>query len=320
VTVKFTLGVPGLILYPGRIKHWSKHLTPAQTVRVAQHADRLGYDYFRFSEHLVMSNEMTPAMGARWSHSVSSTAFIAGATTNIRMLTLIVIPYHEPVNLAKSLSTIDHLSGGRLSIIAGTGYMDWEFEALGVPYEERVAITDEHLAAMIELWTSDAPTFDGKYTSFRDVVFDPKPAQSPHPPILIGGYTKAALRRVARIGDGWILQQVTTRNEIPEMIDYIQAQPEFQARPRHLELGTSLWEGKTHPRTHELIEAAKPVYEPDAILEQVQILAELGVTIVGADAALRPPPPDLSTDDALRHHLEQIEWFAENVLPEARLL
>jgi probable F420-dependent oxidoreductase len=316
--VKFTVSVPGLILYPGRIEHWSEHLTPAQTVEVAQHADRLGYDYFRFSEHLVMHKDMAPAMGDRWSHSVSSAAFIAGATTSIRMLTLIVIPYHHPVNLAKSLSTIDYMSGGRLSIIAGAGYMDWEFEALGVPYDERAAITDEYLAAMVELWTSDEPAFDGKYVSFRDIVFDPRPVQSPHPPILLGGYSKSALRRIARIGDGWILQQTTTREELPEMIEYIHEQPEFQARPRPLEIGTSLWEGRSHPRTHELIEAAKPVFEADAILEQVQILTDLGVTIVAADAALQPPPAGLSRDDALKHHLEQLDWFAETVLPQAQ--
>jgi probable F420-dependent oxidoreductase len=318
--VKFTVSVPGLILYPGRVKHWSADLTPAQTVEVAQHADRLGYDYFRFSEHLVIHEELVANMGARWSHSVSSTAFIAGATTNIRMLTLIVIPYHHPVNLAKSLSTIDHLSGGRLSIIAGAGYMDWEFAALGIPYEERAAITDEYLAAMIELWTNDEPTFDGKYVAFRNIVFDPKPTQRPHPPILVGGYSPSALRRVARVGDGWILQQTTTRGEIAGMVDYIHEQPEFQARPRPLEIGTSLWEGRSHPKTHELLEAAKPVYEADAILEQVQILTDLGVSIVAADGALRPPPEGSSTDDALKHHLEQLEWLAETVLPTAQAL
>ena len=205
-----------------------------------------------------MHDELVPRMGARWSHAISSAAFLAGATRDIGLLPLIVLPYHEPIDLAKSLATIDRLSGGRLTIIGGTGYMAWEFATLGVAYEDRSSITDEYLEAMVELWTSAAPAFHGRHVRFADVTFDPKPVQPPHPPILLGGYARSALRRVARHGDGWVVQKTTSRTQLAADLAYIHEQPEFQARPRFLDVGAPLWEVRVDPNTHQVLEPIGP--------------------------------------------------------------
>jgi probable F420-dependent oxidoreductase len=105
---------------------------------------------------------------------------------------------------AKILATIDVLSGGRLTVGIGAGWLKEEFEAIGAPpFADRGAVTDEYVAAFRELWTSDAPHFSGRHVQFADIVFAPKPVQRPHPPIWVGGESGPALRRTARLGDAW---------------------------------------------------------------------------------------------------------------------
>ena len=128
--------------------------------------------------------------------------FIAGCTNRIRLGThVLIIPYRNPVLTAKILSSLDVLSGGRVILGAGVGWMEEEFQALGLnTYKERGAVTDEYLELYKELWTSETPSFSG----ISDSGFEPKPEQKPHPPIWIGGHTGPAIRRAAKYGDGWM--------------------------------------------------------------------------------------------------------------------
>ena len=132
-------------------------------------------------------------------------AFLAGQTSRIRLVTsVIIVPHRNPLVAAKALATLDVLSGGRLVVGVGVGWMREEFEALNLPpFEERGAVTDEYIRAFKELWTSDDPHFEGKYVSFDDISFLPKPVQRPHPPIWVGGESRPALRRTAELADGW---------------------------------------------------------------------------------------------------------------------
>jgi alkanesulfonate monooxygenase SsuD/methylene tetrahydromethanopterin reductase-like flavin-dependent oxidoreductase (luciferase family) len=115
-----------------------------------------------------------------------------------------VVPHRPPVLTAKILATIDVLSKGRLIVGCGVGWMREEFEAIGAPpYDKRGAVSDEYIRAFKELWTSDNPTFSGKYCSFANVAFAPKPLQKPHPPIWVGGESPVALRRAGRLADAW---------------------------------------------------------------------------------------------------------------------
>jgi probable F420-dependent oxidoreductase len=115
-----------------------------------------------------------------------------------------VAPHRPAVLTAKILSTIDVLSGGRLIVGVGAGWLKEEFEALGAPpFAERGAVTDEYLLAFRELWTKNEPRFEGRFVRFTDIIFAPKPVQKPHPPLWVGGESAPAMRRAARIGDGW---------------------------------------------------------------------------------------------------------------------
>lgn len=105
---------------------------------------------------------------------------------------------------AKMLATVDVFSGGRLVVGVGAGWMREEFEAVGAPsFTERGAVTDEYLKAMKVLWTTDPASFEGKYVKFARVRCLPQPVQVPHPPIVVGGWSRAAMRRAAELGDGW---------------------------------------------------------------------------------------------------------------------
>ena len=118
---------------------------------------------------------------------------------------MLIVPHRNPIIAAKSLATLDYLSGGRLIIGVGVGWMREEFEAVGCEsFDERGAVTDEYIRAFKELWTSDNPTFEGKYVSFSDINFLPKPVQKPHPPLWVGGESRPAIRR-ARHAVRWLV-------------------------------------------------------------------------------------------------------------------
>src|SRR6185312_12815468 len=166
-------------------------------------------------------------------------AFIAGATERIRIMSSdSLLPLQHPVIMAKALSTADWLSNGRITATFGVGWDAEEFKVLGVPFHERGRMADEYLAAIVELWTSDSPEFEGKYVSFKDVAFEPKPIQKPHVPIWMGGDADAALKRAARFGSGW-WPFLTKPQDIPARIDFIKSQPSFKGGPFEVMYGMS---------------------------------------------------------------------------------
>ena len=115
-----------------------------------------------------------------------------------------IAPYRNPIITAKMLASLDVLSNGRVIVGLGVGWMKEEFDNLKAPpYEERGKVTDEYIRAFRELWTSDSPSFNGKYCRFSNIVFLPKPVQKPAIPIWIGGHSKQAIRRAGQLGDGW---------------------------------------------------------------------------------------------------------------------
>lgn len=136
---------------------------------------------------------------------LSLMAFVAGQTTTLRLVpSVMIVPYRNPVFTAKALATIDVLSKGRVTVGCGVGWMREEFEALGAPdFDRRGAVTDEYLRIFKLLWTASPATFEGRFYRFADLKCLPAPVQKPHPPIWIGGHSPAAIRRAARLGDGW---------------------------------------------------------------------------------------------------------------------
>jgi probable F420-dependent oxidoreductase len=130
--------------------------------------------------------------------------WLAACTTEVRLGTAIcLVPQRNPVYTSSEVATLDWLSGGRFDFGIGVGWLREEYEALGVPFERRGKRADEYLRLLKALWTEEVTTFEGEFHSVRDVRQDPKPVQSPHPPILVGGESDAAMARVAALGDGW---------------------------------------------------------------------------------------------------------------------
>ena len=190
---------------------------PVTMAALAAKGEELGFGFVNVSDHLVIprnidsiypyneSGEFAGGDSGECLDQLTTLAFLAGNTSKVKLLSsVMVLPHRPPVLTAKMLATIDVLSSGRLILGCGVGWMREEFEALGAePFDERGAVGSEYIRIFKELWTSDGPSFDGKYASFSDVSFAPKPVQKPHPPIWVGGESPPALRRAALLGDAW---------------------------------------------------------------------------------------------------------------------
>src|SRR5438552_4567518 len=132
-------------------------------------------------------------------------SFVAAKSTRLRLITsVMILPHRNPVLTAKMLATIDVLSRGRVTVGIGVGWLREEFEALGAAdFDRRGAVSDEYIRIFKTLWTQSPASFEGEFYRFAPLKCEPQPLQKPHPPIWIGGHSPAALRRVARLGDGW---------------------------------------------------------------------------------------------------------------------
>jgi probable F420-dependent oxidoreductase len=182
-----------------------RHLATPDIIRAtAVRAEQQGYDSVWASDHVVVPRANVVNFGETVFDPLVTLAVVAGATSRVRLgTTVLIVPYRNAVVTAKMISSLDALSGGRVTLGIGAGWVAAESAMLGVPFAERGAMTDEYLRAMQELWTSPAPSFAGKYAAFSGLVFEPKPAQKPHPPIWVGGHSRAALRRTVEFGAAW---------------------------------------------------------------------------------------------------------------------
>ncbi len=177
-------------------------------LRFARTAEAAGFESLWTGEHVVAIDPQAPPSplvpDTPIVDTVATLAFVAGATERIRLASgIILLPQRNPVVLAKELAGIDVLSGGRLIFGVGVGYVEGEFDTMGVPFAERGPRTSEHIEVIRTLWTSDQPEFVGRFTSFSGIQSHPHPVQRPHPPIVIGGSSPPALRRTITQGNGW---------------------------------------------------------------------------------------------------------------------
>lgn len=178
---------------------------PNDLVALAVTAEQLGFSSVWVREHLFHATYVAERLGDRPYHDalIVLTA-IACATKAVRLGTsVLVLPWHDPARLGKMIATLDQLSGGRVDLGVGVAITRDEFENLGVDFAIRGKRTDEILGALQALWTQDTPEFSGEFYRYSGLKFSPKPLQTPYPPLLIGGSSPAAHRRVARFGDGW---------------------------------------------------------------------------------------------------------------------
>ncbi len=303
--MKFGVTIPGLFLYPVIAQPWEASLSGEEILRIARRAEELGFDWISVPDHIIMPNEEVEVMGPRWAEAFTSIAVIAGATKSIRVTnSILILPYRDPILLAKMVSTLDFLSGGRLILSVAVGHTQREFDILGVPFDKRGAITDEYLRAMKELWTSDNPTFSGEHVQFHDVTFEPKPVQKPHPPIWIGGNARPVIRRAAALADGWY-PWLMTPERLREGLDYLHEQPAFQDRTTPFEIVTDTLEMQVDEETHEQTGETTILTGKDEIIDRIGRYKDAGMTGTGA---VIPPV------DSLEQYLERMQWFREEVV------
>ena len=178
---------------------------PNDLVALAVKAEQFGFDSVWVAEHLFHSSYVAERLGDKPYHdALTVLTAIACATKTVRLGTsVLVLPWHDPARLGKMVATLDQLSGGRVDLGVGVAVTRDEFENLGVDFATRGKRTDEILGALQALWTQDTPEFAGEYYRYSGLKFSPKPLQAPYPPLLIGGSSAAAKRRVVRFGDGW---------------------------------------------------------------------------------------------------------------------
>ena len=179
--------------------------------------EELGFDIVTVSDHVVVPKDIASIYSysedgnfagqdtGECLEQLTTLMAIAAITKNLRLLTsVMVLPHRHPVLTAKILATIDVLSKGRLNVGCGVGWMREEFEAIAAPpFDERGAVGSEYIQIFKNLWTEENPIFEGNYANFSNITFLPKPVQTPHPPVWVGGESNPALRRAAELGDCW---------------------------------------------------------------------------------------------------------------------
>ena len=190
--------------------------TPDHVAAVGRAVDERGFSSLWVAEHVVLFDEYAsqypylesgrfparPDVGLI--EPFAALSFLAAVTTNVRLGTgVLLVPQRNPVYTAKSVTTVDWLSNGRIDLGIGVGWLAEEFAALGVPFDHRGERCDEYLSVMRSLWTDEVSSFQGSFYDLPPARQFPKPVQQPHPPIHVGGESNAALRRAARLTEGW---------------------------------------------------------------------------------------------------------------------
>ena len=294
--------------------------------RLGRAADEYQYDSIWITDHVVMPKTTT----SRYPYSPDGRidleaaqhyleplvvmSFLAGVTQRVAIgSSVLILPYRNPLLAAKMVATLDVLSRGRVILGVGVGWMREEFQALNLTtFEERGAATDEYIQILRELWTKEWPSYRGRFFSFDEVRFYPKPLQKPHPPIWIGGHTKAAIRRAARLGDGW--HPIGLRPPAgltPEEYAKAAADLRSQAREAGREPRTITLSLRAPIRfTDGVASAARTPFigSRDQIVEDIRAYQRLGVSHLIFDFA----GPSV---DAI---VEQLHRFAEEIRPEFR--
>jgi probable F420-dependent oxidoreductase len=186
------------------LPHYGRPIEVGRMLEVARRAEDRGLDSVWVTDHVIVPEQAHVIYREDMLDPLAVLPWLAGVTHRVALGTSVVIlPYRSPIPVAKLLASVDVLSGGRLIVGAAIGWLEGEFDALGVPFKERASRSDEALELLRALWTQKHPKIQTKRHRVQDVVMSPMPLQKPRPPLYIGGSSEAAFRRVARLGDGW---------------------------------------------------------------------------------------------------------------------
>ena len=287
----------------------------APLAEAARAAEELGFAAIQLPDHVLMP--VRPGKGpARrvWYDPLVLGAYLAGQTQRLRLVfNILVVPYRPPVQLAKTVSTLDTVSRGRVTLGVGSGWLQREFEVLGVPFEERGARTDETLRIMRELWTGEEASFERDGVRYDGFAFEPRCVQEPHVQLWIGGSGPRPMRRALEFGDGWtpmvgdlaelrkssdwLREQLAARGRDPESFDFCY----------HVNVGEGDREvegARSHVAGADVGGSAADD-SPQATVDRVAALAEIGFRHLTVHFAWQTPAD----------YVRQLEWFARHVMP-----
>ncbi len=329
--VRFGTALPAI--HPIGTPAWTDAKVVDGIEAVARKADALGYEWLACCDHAVIPQESAPFMGTRWFDPIATLGYVAGMTKRVKLLSsVIILPYRTPFDIAKSMGTLDSLSGGRLIFGVGVGHLEREFETLRANYAERGAVTDEYIQIVKALWSEDSATFHGKYWSFEGMMTAPRPVQRPHPPVWVGGNSKMAVRRAVRFAEGWHPFQVSV-SDIRHLTAYAGELAGQIGRTAPLDVSVPLgpvepaavtkparpgmaaaYDRKAGERDPYYVKAttapvaAQSLTTKDQVCERVRLLLDAGATSINAGFRYQEPAP----------LLESMDWFAREVMPEFR--
>lgn len=186
------------------VPHYGKPVDIERILGVARSAEELGFASIWVTDHLFVPRTLDIIYRDNMLEPLTLLSHLAAVVPRVRLGTsVIILPYRNPIIVAKILASIDQLSHGRLIFGAAVGWMEEEFRALNVPFAERGALSDESLRIIRDLWTHEVVSHRGTFYQYEDMQASPRPVQQPGPPIWIGGNSARARRRAAEFGDGW---------------------------------------------------------------------------------------------------------------------
>jgi len=286
---------------------------PETLVRFAKAVEQAGLDGLAVTDHPAPSRKWLDGGGHESFDPFAALTFFAGVTERVRLMTrLVVLPYRNPLLQARSMMTVDVMSGGRAIFVLGAGYLRSEFAALGVNFEERGALFEEAVAAIKGIWSSkDEFSFEGRHFKAVGACLSPGVVQQPHPPLWLGGNSDAVMNRIAKWGQGWTVMfgpaamaKTTRTKAIASIEDLAEALKDLEGRLASngrslsdvdIDIGSDASDMRLDISSQERV-------------DRIAALGELGVTWIG----LRLPHSNVNQT------IETLQRFSEEVIAKAR--
>jgi len=285
---------------------WEDDAGRRELAAIAQAADSAGFRYIGVCDHVAIPRDRAVNMQTSWYDTVATLGWLAALTERVHLLShVFILPYRHPLVTAKSFMTLDHLSGGRAILGVGAGHVEGEFDVLGVPFAERGDITNQSLAVIRAAFDAEYPDVDTPRFSVHDVGQSPRPDQS-HLPIWVGGSTPPALRRAARLADGW-LPQGPPPEGMAWAVEFLHKEREQAGREGPFDIGgfsMPLYIGEATWDLGEHTVAGSPT----ELAERIREWATIGCTHMSIRLRSR------SADELV----DQIQTFGSEVVPLVR--
>lgn len=279
--MKIGIVTPVVTRLPDAHGAWEVSAGIEEIARVAEQADRLGFDHLTCSEHVGVPVDVATVRGGTYWDPLATLGFLAARTSRIRLATqVLVLGYHHPLAIAKRYGTLDRVSGGRLVLGLGVGSLEEEFALLGAKFAGRGAIADEAMQALRASLGKRIPEFHGEHFDFADFVVEPHAIQE-RVPLWVGGRTKRSLRRAVELGDGWVPFGLS----IAELGEMVAAAPLPDGFEVVLPAGR----------------AVDPIGDREQLLARMERIRDAGATLLSASIKA----------DTLEEYLEQLEALAE---------